>query len=83
MNKHKKGGMSQARFQRLRKGAIRGFFSEVAEILGKYADEQIVLAGPGPSKIQFKDMLPKPLQDRIINVIDVDMGDEKNLLKRY
>jgi peptide chain release factor subunit 1 len=81
MNKHKKGGMSQARFQRLRKGAIRDFFSEVAELLGNFSDEKIILAGPGPSKIQFRDMLPKHLQQRIIDVIDVDMGDENKLLK--
>jgi len=81
MNKHKKGGMSQARFQRIRKGAIRDFFSEVAEILDKFSSGQIVLAGPGPTKIQFRDMLPKHLQQRIIDVIDVDVDDEKKLLK--
>jgi len=81
MNKHKKGGMSQARFQRIRKGAIRDFFSEVAEILDKFSSEQIVLAGPGPTKIQFRDMLPKHLQQRIIDVIDVDVDDEKKLFK--
>jgi len=47
----------------------------------KFASEQIVLAGPGPTKIQFRDMLPKHLQQRIIDIIDVDVDDEKNLLK--
>jgi len=81
MNKHKKGGMSQARFQRIRKGAIRDFFSEVTEKLEKITDEKIILAGPGPAKIQFRDLLPKHLQNRIIDVIDVDIDDEKRLLK--
>jgi len=81
MNRHKKGGMSQARFQRIRKGAIHDFFSEVAEILEKFSNEQIVLAGPGPVKINFKDRLSKNLQQRVIGVIDIDMNDEKNLIK--
>ncbi len=82
MNKHKKGGCSQARFQRLRKGAINAFFSEVEEALTKVADNQIVLAGPGQAKIHFKDMLSKNLQDRIVAIIDVSVDDEKELLKQ-
>jgi peptide chain release factor subunit 1 len=81
MNKHKKGGMSQARFQRIRKGAIHDFFKEVTEILDKSASGQIILAGPGPTKIQFRDMLPKHLQQRIIDIIDVDVDDENTLLR--
>jgi len=33
MNKHKKGGWSQARFNRLRRGAIHAFLKEVEEVL--------------------------------------------------
>jgi peptide chain release factor subunit 1 len=33
MQKHKKGGMSQARFQRLRRGAIEHFMKELSEVL--------------------------------------------------
>ena len=81
MNKHRKGGMSQARFQRLRKGAIHTFFSEVEEALEKIADKQIVLAGPGQAKLQFQDMLSKHLAKRIVEVIDIDIDDEQQLLK--
>ncbi|UCD14504.1 MAG: hypothetical protein JSW60_03545 [Thermoplasmatales archaeon] len=81
MNKHKKGGCSQARFQRLRKGAIHAFFSEVEEALEKIADKQIVLAGPGQAKLQFKDMLPKNLKERIVDIIDISIEDEKELLR--
>jgi len=81
MNKHKKGGWSQARFQRLRKGAIHAFFSEVRDALEKIADEQIVLAGPGQAKFQFSDMLSKNLKERIVEVIDISIDDEKELLK--
>ena len=81
MNRHKKGGCSQARFQRLRKGAIHAFLTEVVEALEKIADKRIVLAGPGTSKIQFRDMLPKYLAERIVDVIDISIDDEKELLK--
>ncbi len=81
MNKHRKGGMSQARFQRLRKGAIHAFFSEVEGALEKIADKQIVLAGPGQAKLQFQDMLSKHLAERIVEIIDIDIDDEQQLLK--
>ena len=82
MNKHKKGGMSQARFNRLRKGAIRSFFSEVMEALQKMADEQIILAGPGTAKTQFREMLPNNLKDKIVEVVDISIDDENELLKK-
>jgi len=81
MNKHKKGGWSQARFNRLRRGSINAFFSEVGDALQKVADEQIVIAGPGTAKIQFKGTLSKNLQNRIIDTIDIDIYDEQKLLK--
>ena len=82
MNKHKKGGWSQARFQRLRQGAIHTFFTEVEEALQKIADKRIVLAGPGEAKLQFQDMLSKHLKERIADVIDIDIHDERELLQQ-
>lgn len=81
INKHKKGGCSQARFQRIRKGAIDLFFSEVEEALYKTADNQIVLAGPGQAKLLFKDKISKNLRERIVATIDISIDDEKELLK--
>ena len=81
MNKHKKGGFSQARFNRLRKGAIQEFLSEVIEALQQRADERIIIAGPGQAKLQLKSMLPKNLEDYIVEIIDVNIDDEKELLK--
>jgi peptide chain release factor subunit 1 len=81
INRHKKGGQSQARFQRIRKGAIHAFFSEVAEYLVKVADKQIVIAGPGPAKVQFKELLPKHLQDRIVDMLDIGIDNEKEIFE--
>jgi len=81
MNKHKKGGWSQARFNRLRKGAIHAFFNDVIEELQQRADAQIIIAGPGTAKNQFIDMLSKDLQNRVIDVLDIDIEDENRLLK--
>jgi peptide chain release factor subunit 1 len=81
MNKHKKGGWSQARFNRLRKGAIHAFFTEVIEEIKKRVDERIIIAGPGTAKNQLIDLLPKDLKSKIIDIIDVSIDDENKLLK--
>ncbi len=81
MNKHKKGGMSQARFQRLRKGAIHTFFTEVIEHLESVVDDRIILAGPGQAKKQFHDLLPQHLADRVVDVLDIDIDDKQELLQ--
>jgi len=81
INKHKKGGWSQARFNRIRKGAINAFLSEVIEALKKKADKSIIIAGPGNTKIRFIEMLPKELKDSLVDVIDISINDEKRLLK--
>lgn len=58
MKMHKKGGMSQARFQRLRVGAIEHFLKEVSEEMVKLFLKdnvvKIVIAGPGNAKICSK-----------------------------
>jgi peptide chain release factor subunit 1 len=80
MNKHKKGGMSQARFQRLRKGSIHAFLTEVVEALQKIAQENIILAGPGETKKQFRGMLPIQLQKGVIAEVDVSIDDTCGLV---
>lgn len=80
MNKHKKGGWSQARFQRIRKGAIKDFFGEVIEYLEHETSNQIVLAGPGTAKNQFKELLPQHVKEKIVDVIDVDISDEHEVI---
>ena len=81
MNKHKKGGCSQARFNRLRKGSITNFLSEVVDALQKRTEKQIVIAGPGITKKKFFEMLPKNLSDKVVDIIDIDIDDENQLIK--
>ncbi|UCE38461.1 MAG: hypothetical protein JSW00_04325 [Thermoplasmata archaeon] len=77
MNKHKKGGWSQMRFQRLRKGAIDHFFKEVSEYLEGFLEKEnvrrIILAGPGSAKKEFAEYLPEPTQKKVISIIDEDI----------
>lgn len=78
MNKHKKGGMSQMRFNRLRRGAIKSFIKDVLEDLRAMDDfsemRGLVVAGPGNTKKHLLDEMPKEFSDMIIGVLDVDMG---------
>lgn len=82
MNKHKKGGWSQARFNRLRKGAIEHFYKEIIDELTDKEHEHIIIAGPGQAKIHFEKMLPQHLQEKIVNVLDIDIDDQDQLLKK-
>lgn len=79
MNRHKKGGMSQARFQRLRRGAIEHFLKEVSEEMVKLFSKdnvvRIVIAGPGNAKIMLKDFLPNGFKHEILDLIDVDFDE--------
>ncbi|QLC48961.1 hypothetical protein HWN40_01075 [Methanolobus zinderi] len=84
MNKHKKGGWSQMRFNRQRKEAMKSFFTEVAgnveDTCGKLKTKGLVLAGPGNAKQQLQEMLPEEVRNSILDVIDVPMDIPKDEL---
>ncbi|MBN1389459.1 MAG: hypothetical protein JXA22_02340 [Candidatus Thermoplasmatota archaeon] len=77
MNRHKKGGMSQMRFNRLRRGAISSFISELVEDLrgleGLTDIRGIVIAGPGEAKKQLLEEIPSDLGDKVLDVVDISM----------
>lgn len=79
MAKHKKGGWSQARFQRIRQGTIQRFYQEIQSALQDDDIKNIMLAGPGQAKHTFKNALPGSLQDKIIAVIDADIDEKQQL----
>ena len=93
MNKHRKGGWSQMRFNRLRKGAIRSFLSEVIEDVqescSRHQTRGLVVAGPGDAKKEFLEILPSEMGKKVLAVVDlpidtprkeiVEVGDEISL----
>jgi len=82
MNQHRKGGCSQARFQRLRRGAINAFFKEVSDAAEHLLPEvkRVVVAGPGTAKDEFIEYLTDDLKKRVVGKIDVDFDEKKNIL---
>lgn len=84
MNRHKKGGMSQARFQRLRKGAINHFLKDVSEDVEKLFSEEdiakVVVAGPGNAKKMLKNFLTENIKSMIVDTIDADFNGSENIL---
>lgn len=88
MNKHKKGGWSQMRFNRLRKGAIKSFLGQVVGDLLSLEDLQsssmrgLVIAGPGDAKNQLMELLPPQIRDKVIGQLDVPMGTSPGELVR-
>lgn len=77
MNKHKKGGMSQRRFNRLRRGAISSFIKEVLQDIKELQDldklRGIVIAGPGEAKKKLLEDLPSEIATKVFGVADLDM----------
>ena len=81
MNKHKKGGWSQARFQRLRQGSIHAFFVDVIEELEKLPPDSFIISGPGQAKHDFKKVLPSHLAQRLVGMLDVDFQDHLTVFR--
>lgn len=77
IGKHRKGGMSQRRFQRKREISIGHFFKDISEHLSKIIYDRkikrIVIAGPPGPKERFIQYLPKDVRSRIIGVISESM----------
>lgn len=76
MNRHRKGGMSQKRFNRLRRGQIEAFVDEVVEDLDRVdmaSLRGIVVAGPGEAKAHLVDALPPRYSDAVLGTVDMDM----------
>jgi peptide chain release factor subunit 1 len=77
MNKHKKGGWSQMRYNRLRKGAIKSFFSQLIDDLQSHDDllsvRGMIVAGPGEAKDQFVEMLPSALKAKVLGSMDLQI----------
>ena len=85
--KQKKGGQSQARFERLRLEAIDNHYQEVAEMANelfvpkRHEIDGILVGGPSPTKDEFlsEGYLHHEIQDNVIGKFDVAYTDESGL----
>lgn len=84
--KHKTGGQSAQRMERLRDEAAKEFYRKIASLmkdqfLGNQNLQGIIIGGPGRSKVDFIDQgqIPTELKDKIISVKDLSYTGEFGL----
>lgn len=88
IGRHRRGGMSQMRYQRHRQGQVDKFHGQVVERLAAVVQrdglQRVLVAGPGTAKKEFVASLPKDLADRVKAVEDADFkqGPEDDVLVR-
>ncbi len=76
--KHKMGGQSQARFQRLTEEAAQRWYSKVAEIMNKtylesHPVDAIIVGGPALSKAEFLENkeIDYRIREKVIGIYDI------------
>src|ERR671932_1144428 len=82
--KHRQGGQSARRFERLRDNELNDYYHRIAEhsqkvFIDQYNVKGIIVGGPGPTKENFlkEEYLDYRLQNNIISTIDTSYsGDE-------
>ena len=79
---HKEGGWSQNRYQRHIENQRDHHYREIANIVSEMTDQQnyknVILIGQNHEIKNFKDMLPKRVQDLIINMDHLQMRENIN-----
>jgi peptide chain release factor subunit 1 len=90
IGRHRRGGMSQMRYQRHRQGKVNQFFDQVVEHLEEVVKEEgltrIAVAGPGTAKREFIARLPKGVAKAVARVEDADFADgpvDDDLVRRF
>jgi peptide chain release factor subunit 1 len=84
--KHRAGGQSARRFERLREAELNSFFNRA----GQYATEAflqvenlkgIIVGGPGPTKSDFVDgeHIHYSLKDKVLAIVDTSYVDEQGI----
>lgn len=84
--KHRAGGQSARRFERIIEIMAHEFFKRAGERIVKYFSsenkvEGIIIGGPGPTKYDFldKDYLPNDLKKKVIGVFDIGYSGEEGI----
>ena len=88
--KHRQGGQSAKRFQRLREMELTYFFNRVAEMTRKYFLDSykirgLVVSGPGPTKEDFVKggYLEYRLQKMVISTIDASYAGPEGVREAF
>jgi peptide chain release factor subunit 1 len=88
--KHRQGGQSAKRFQKLREMELTYYFNRVAEITKEYFIDiypikGLIISGPGPTKEEFinNNYLEYRLQDMIISTIDASYSGSEGIREAF
>jgi len=75
--RHKRGGWAQARYQRHIEGLAQQNLKRAAEAVAKFFEREgcshLILAGTEDTLAQFREFLPRALQERIIGEFAMEM----------
>lgn len=82
--KHKQGGWSASNWQRWHEAHVTWHLKDVIEYIQKIImDKRIILGGTLPTISEFKMLLPKNFQERIIGNLNIDiMAPVKEILEK-
>ena len=88
--KHRQGGQSAKRFQKLREMELQYYFNRVAEttreyFIDIYQVKGLIISGPGPTKEEFvnKEYLEYRLQNNIIATIDASYSGAEGIREAF
>ena len=88
--KHRQGGQSAKRFQKLREMELTYYFNRVAQITREffidiYPIKGLIISGPGPTKEEFvnDNYLEYRLQDMVISTIDASYAGAEGIREAF
>ena len=88
--KHRQGGQSAKRFQKLREMELTYYFNRIAQITREffidiYPIKGLIVSGPGPTKEEFvnDNYLEYRLQDMIISTIDASYAGSEGVREAF
>jgi len=88
--KHRQGGQSAKRFQKLREMELTYYFNRIAQITREYFIDiypikALIISGPGPTKEEFvnENYLEYRLQEMIISTIDASYAGSEGIREAF
>ena len=88
--KHRQGGQSAKRFQKLREMELTYYFNRIAQITREffidiYPIKGLIISGPGPTKEEFvnDNYLEYRLQDMVISTIDASYAGAEGIREAF